>query len=152
MLQLILTALLTLHLGAQPPLCHVPPSLWTRARRAVSSVLMQVDLFDEHTCARATFQGHLLGVTATITVDLKTRRADILLRGVPVGGRVEGYGWLTNSEFEHGGVQLDDELETALARRFVAIEAAALDRERNVVTVNVSVPIFGMQYIVLTRI
>ena len=115
-------------------------------------MVMTVDLFDEHDCAPATFQGHLLGVTATVRVDLQSRRADILLRGVPVGGRVEGSGWLTNNEFEHGGVQLDDDLQKALERRFVSIEGAALDRVKNVVTVNVSVPIFGVQSIELTSI
>lgn len=151
MLWLLVTSLLSLDVG-HAPTCHLKPTLLQRARRAVHTVLMTVDLFDEHDCAPATFQGSLLGVTATIKVDLQSRRADILLRGVPVGGRVQGSGWLTNNEFEHGGVQLDEDLERALARRFVAIEGAALDRIKNVVIVNVSVPVFGVQTIELTRI
>lgn len=100
------------------------------------------------------FQGGLYGVSASIALNLSTRHAEISLRGTPVGGTLSGSGWLKTEQAEaySGGVVLDPDFAKQLARRFVSIQHASLNRETNTVTVTVTVPIFGRNVLVLKRI
>lgn len=81
------------------------------------------------------------------------RRADVELWGVPIAGRVAGYGWLagTADAQESGAVVLDNALQDKLDRRMVRVVNAALDRQADTVTVRVVVPILGEQELVLAR-
>jgi len=100
------------------------------------------------------FRGGLYGVVASVALNLGTRHAEISLRGAPVGGTLSGSGWLKaeHAEAYSGGVALDPDFERQLARRFVSIEHASLDREANTVTVTVIVPVFGKNVLVLKRV
>ena len=100
------------------------------------------------------FRGGLYGVVASVALNLGTRHAEISLRGAPVGGTLSGSGWLKaeHAEAYSGGVVLDPDFERQLARRFVSIEHASLDREANTVTVTVIVPVFGKNVLVLKRV
>lgn len=100
------------------------------------------------------FQGGMYGVSASIALNLSTRHAEISLRGAPVGGTLSGSGWLKTEHAEaySGGVVLDPDFAKQLARRFVSIQHASLNRETNTVTVTVTVPIFGRNVLVLRRI
>lgn len=101
------------------------------------------------------FQGGMYGVIANIALNLSTRHAEISLRGAPVGGTLSGSGWLkaeNHAESYSGGVVLDPDFAKQLARRFVSIQYASLNRETNTVTVTVTVPIFGRNVLVLKRI
>ena len=100
------------------------------------------------------FRGGLYGVVASVALNLGTRHAEISLRGAPVGGTLSGSGWLKaeHAEAYSGGVVLDPDFERQLARRFVSIEYASLNRETNTVTVTVIVPVFGKNVLVLKRV
>ena len=100
------------------------------------------------------FRGGLYGVVASVAINLGTRHAEISLRGAPVGGTLSGSGWLKaeHAESYSGGVVLDPDFERQLARRFVSIEYASLNRETNTVAVTVIVPIFGRNVLVLKRV
>jgi len=90
-----------------------------------------------------TFVGSLYGVSARVEIDVRTRVAQVQLRGVPVAGTVEGKGWFSSPTAEEGPVQLDPDFAAALRRRRIAIVRAALDRERDIITVVTRVPILG---------
>ena len=100
------------------------------------------------------FRGGLYGVVASVALNLGTRHAEISLRGAPVGGTITGSGWLKaeHAEAYSGGVVLDADFERQLARRFVSIQHASLDRETNTVSVTVTVPVFGRNVLVLKRV
>lgn len=100
------------------------------------------------------FRGGMYGVVASVALNLGTRHAEISLRGAPVGGTLSGSGWLKaeHAEAYSGGVVLDPDFAKQLARRFVSIQHASLDRQANTVTVTVTVPIFGHNVLVLKRV
>ena len=100
------------------------------------------------------FRGGMYGVVASVALNLGTRHAEISLRGAPVGGTLSGSGWLKaeHAEAFSGDVVLDPDFAKQLARRFVSIQHASLDRETNTVTVTVTVPIFGHNVLVLKRV
>ena len=70
----------------------------------------------------------MYGVTATVELNMKNRRANVQLRGVPVGGRLSGTGWLDDADSEAGGVVLEPEFSERLSKRFVSVQSAALNR------------------------
>ena len=100
------------------------------------------------------FRGGMYGVVASVALNLGTRHAEISLRGAPVGGTLSGSGWLKaeHAEAYSGGVVLDPDFERQLARRFVSIEYASLNRETNTVAVTVIVPVFGRHVLMLKRV
>ena len=98
------------------------------------------------------FEGTIYGVSATVALNMNTRVAHVALRGYPLAGTVEGDGWLKEPDKERGAVELEPNFAARLARRFVYIKWASLDREKHTVTVQAAVPILGSVEIVLNRI
>lgn len=121
-------------------------------RRAVGSVMSALGAPDPADVRE--YAGNLYGVSAEVTLDFAERRADVALWGVPIAGRVAGFGWLSNGAEaqERGAVVLDAELQAKLDRRFVRVVSAGLDRVADTVTVCVDVPVLGEQSLVLRRV
>ena len=117
------------------------------ALKSVRSLVMQQPV----ECEVQRYHGGMYGVTATVALDPQKRKAHVQLRGIPLGGRVEGVGWLTSDDQESGAVELEEEFAAALGRRFVSIVRAHRDRATDTLTVVVSVPLLGEQTLVLER-
>lgn len=100
------------------------------------------------------FRGGMYGVSASVALNIKSRHAVVSLRGAPVGGSLTGTGWLAVEQAHSlsGAVVLDPDFQKLLARRFVSIQHASLDRATNQVSVTVTVPIFGQTVLVLQRV
>ena len=98
------------------------------------------------------FEGMIYGVRATVALNMNTRVAHVALRGYPLAGTVEGDGWLKEPDKERGAVELEPNFAARLARRFVFIKWASLDREKHTVTVEAAVPILGSVELVLNRV
>jgi hypothetical protein len=98
------------------------------------------------------FEGSFYGVSANVALNMNTRVAHVSLRGYPIAGTVEGDGWLKDSDKERGNVVLEPTFAARLARRFVYIQWASLNREKHTVTVSVSVPVIGSCELVLHRV
>tara|TARA_B110001454_G_scaffold213296_2_gene231231 strand:- start:993 stop:1472 length:480 start_codon:yes stop_codon:yes gene_type:complete len=113
---------------------------------SIRSLVMQQP--DE--CEPRRYRGGMYGVTAMVTVDLQKQKAHVQLWGLPIGGRVEGSGWLASNQAA-GAVELEEEFAAALARRFVSIGNARLDRAADTLTVVASLPLLGEQTLVLQR-
>jgi hypothetical protein len=113
----------------------------------LNRMLMQVGLPDPV----ETFEGSFYGVTAQVELNMRTRVAQVRLNGVPLGGRISGTGWLKDPESESGTVVLEPTFEARLARRYVSIYSARLDRKEHTVTVNVKIPVLGIMSLVLTQ-
>lgn len=120
--------------------------------RGVRAFVMQYDHRSEEECSTQHFRGGLYGVTASVELHLRSRKAIVQLRGVPIGGSLSGTGWLQDGDAESGGVVLEEAFAKRLAWRLVSIESASLNRVQNTVTVVVNVPIFGQTTIVLKRV
>lgn len=139
--------------AAFPPLGVARPHPALAAtRRAVGSVMSALGAPDPADVRE--YSGSLYGVSAEVTLDFAERRADVALWGVPIAGKVEGFGWLANGAEaqERGAVVLDAELKAKLDRRFVRVVSAGLDRVADTVTVCVDVPVLGEQSLVLRRV
>ena len=123
------------------------------ARRAAGVAMAALTGNDAGLSDVRDYEGSLYGVSASVTLDFAERRADVTLWGVPIGGRVDGFGWLAGGAdaLERGAVVLDEALQGKLDRRFVRVVDAALDRKADTVTVCVDVPVFGEQRLVLQR-
>ena len=152
LLATVLSLQLPFHTTGGGPQCHRPQTHLQSLANAVRAFLMQFDARSEDECGTQHFRGSLYGVTATVALHLKSRRAEVELRGIPMGGSVAGVGWLKDLESEAGEVELEEVFAARLARRMVSIQSAALDREANSVTVNVTVPLFGEQSLELKRV
>lgn len=100
------------------------------------------------------FKGGMYGVSASVSLNMRSRHAVVSLRGAPVGGSLTGTGWLAVEQAHSwsGAVVLDPDFQKVLARRFVSIQHASLDRAANQVSVTVKVPIFGQTVLVLQRV
>ena len=111
----------------------------------LNRMLMQAGIPDpiEH------FEGSFYGVSAKVSLNMRTRVAEVQLNGVPLGGRISGTGWLTDAEAEDGTVVLAPEFERRLRRRMVSIYRARLDRAKHTVTVGVKIPVLGAMDLVL---
>ena len=114
----------------------------------LNQVLMQAGFVDpvEH------FSGRFYGVSAQVALNMRTRVAQVHLQGAPLGGRVSGEGWLTDSGAEAGTVVLEKEFARRLRRRLVSIYSARLDRHARTVTVNVKIPVIGIVELVLAQL
>ena len=113
----------------------------------LNRMLMQVGLPDPV----ETFAGSFYGVSAQVELNMRTRVAQVRLNGVPLGGRISGTGWLKDPESESGTVVLEPTFAARLARRYVSIYSAHLDRKGHTVTVNVKIPVLGIMSLVLTQ-
>ena len=89
------------------------------------------------------FEGTFYGVRAKLDLNMRTRIAMVHIKGAPVGGSVSGTGWLKANEAESGPVVLEPEFKKRLARRFVSVHSARLDRKLHTVTVSLKVPVLG---------
>ena len=125
---------------------------FTSVFRTLRTVLMQLVPRPGHASEVRHFRGGMYGVVATVALDMRTRRAVVVLRGAPIGGRVGGVGWLAEHAAEAGRVVLEPDFARRLSARFVSIQTAALDRQDDTVTVGVTVPLFGRQSLTLRRI
>ena len=105
------------------------------------------------------YTGGLLGVRADVT--LLGERAHVRLRGVPLGGVVEGDAWFARDG--GAGVVLDAALERALRRRCVRIDAIGVADDANLanvanladvadVWVAVRLPLVGRRTVRLRRV
>ena len=119
---------------------------------AARAVVMSATGLDGFSSGVQQFQGGMYGVRARVTLDMDTRKARIELRGAPMGGYVQGVGWLRDPKAEAGGVVVDQEFARKLARRMVGIRHAALNRRARTVSVTVTVPLFGQQTLVLRHV
>ena len=97
------------------------------------------------------YEGGLYGVDANVVLNMKTREATVEMSGVVLGGTLTGTGRLESSTAESGGVVLDEKLAHSLARRYITIQTASLDRERDSVCVVATVPLLGRIEIYLQR-
>lgn len=131
--------------GARPFAARVGDSL-----RAL--VTMQLDAASGAADPTQHFRGSLYGVTATVALHMRTRRAEVELRGVPIGGALSGVGWLKDLDGDAGEVELDEAFAAKLAWRLVRIRSAALDRAADTVTVTIGLPVFGDQALTLARV
>jgi len=127
----------------------MPAALFEHPQRSASAAIMRA-LGVADTVER--FEGSFYGVSAAVALNLNTRVAHVWLQGYPIAGTVEGEGWLKEPDKERGAVVLEPTFEARLARRFVSIQWASLDREKHTVTVHASVPVIGSVEMVLHRV
>ena len=100
------------------------------------------------------FVGGLMGVSADVELCFESRHALVRLRGVPLGGTLEGRAEFADSSAEttSGEVVLHEPLKSALRRRFVSIVSAEFVG-RDEVHLVVRLPlILGVRSIVLKRV
>ena len=95
------------------------------------------------------YTGGVFGVSAEVELNLRTRVGHVKMRGAPIGGTVEGEGWLASTTAEDGAVVLEPAFEAALRRRRIRITRAAFDRNANTVTVTARIPVLGEQRVLL---
>lgn len=114
----------------------------------LNKVLMQTGFVDPV----ENFAGRFYGVSAQVALNMRTRVAQVHLQGAPLGGRVSGEGWLSETGAEAGTVVLDKEFSRRLRRRLVSIYSARLDRHARTVTVNVKIPVIGIVELVLAQL
>ena len=98
-----------------------------------------------------TYEGGLYGVSALVELNMQTREADVSLSGIVLGGTLSGTGRLESPTSESGGVVLDEDLAYSLARRYITIKHASLNRENDTVCVAAVVPLLGDIEIYLVR-
>jgi len=140
-------ALYLLNVAAFAVCLRVPAVALARAPTFFDRIRMV--LVTDDLCRTRRFRGSLYGVTATVEMDLSTRKAAVELSGMVLGGGLSGIGWLNDPEVDKGSVVLDDDLAAALAWRGVRIVSASLDRETDSVSIGVTIPVLGFQRIVL---
>lgn len=140
-------ALYLLNVAAFAVCLRVPAVAVARAPTFFDRIRMV--LVTDDLCRTRRFRGSLYGVTATVEMDLSTRKAAVELSGMVLGGGLSGIGWLNDPEVDKGSVVLDDDLAAALAWRGVRIVSASLDRETDSVSIGVTIPVLGFQRIVL---
>ena len=143
-------ALCLLNVAAFAVCLRVPAVALARAPTFFDRIRMV--LVTDDLCRTRRFRGSLYGVTATVEMDLSTRKAAVELSGLVLGGGLSGIGWLNESEVDKGSVVLDDDLAAALAWRGVRIVSASLDRETDSVSIGVTIPVLGFQRIVLSGV
>lgn len=144
-------ALCLLNVAAFAVCLRVPAVALARAPTFFDRIRMV--LVTDDLCRTRRFRGSLYGVTATVEMDLSTRKAAVELSGLVLGGGLSGTGWLNDpEEVDKGSVVLDDDLAAALAWRGVRIVSASLDRETDSVSIGVTIPVLGFQRIVLSGV
>ena len=97
-----------------------------------------------------TFKGGLLGVSAEVLLYRKAEYAVIRLKGVPVGGSLNGMAWYKKDGWE---VQLDERIAAALKRRMIKIVGVGAFHDYQKLWVLVHFPLgIGRKQIVLERV
>lgn len=74
--------------------------------------------------------------------------ADVSLTGAPFAGTVRGKAWYSGSNYD---VTLDTRLRETLRGRGVALLGVKPSADRSFILVNASVPLLGMQRVILTK-
>lgn len=102
------------------------------------------------------YQCRHFGVSANAVLDTGRRYATVTLSGIVLGGRIEGNGWLgtvgaDRAKADDGLVILDPDFEERLQRRGITVRYASLNQTSDTLVVTVTIPIFGVQSIVLHR-
>lgn len=93
-LWLLLNAVFSLSVGPRAALaCHRPGSSIQNALRSIRTFVMQIDMHAED-CKVQHYRGSMYGVTAKVALNMHMREAKVQLYGIPIGGTVEGVGWL----------------------------------------------------------
>ena len=94
------------------------------------------------------YGGGVFGVRADVQLNLSSRTARVRLRGIPIGGRVEG-----SAHFdEEGQLVLSPALHTALRRRAVRIEHAGVADAMDTCWVTADLPVVGHYNITLEQL
>ena len=96
------------------------------------------------------YKGSMLGVHARIALFSRKERAFIQLKGLPVGSGISGV-----AHFKSDGctVELDADMERALARRRVQIVSAGVRHDYSKIWVVLKLPLgFGQRIMLLDRI
>lgn len=102
------------------------------------------------------YQCRHFGVSANAVLDTRRRHAIVTLSGIVLGGRIQGSGWLgalgaDQVKADDGLVILDSGFEERLRRRGIAVRYASLNQTDDTLVVTVTIPLFGVQNIVLHR-
>jgi hypothetical protein len=102
------------------------------------------------------YSGALLGVGADVLLDRKAMRAHITLKGPVFPGAITGVAQFADSNAlnaSRGEVVIDEPLKSVLKRRFVSIQQARYDQERDEVVVCVKLPVaLGNCWLKLKRV
>ena len=94
------------------------------------------------------YQGRMLGVYCRCTLHRAEKYAELSLDGVPIGGHLEG---TARFKPDGKGVVLDPALEKAVAKRLTTVYQAVYRAKDDTVHIVLSVPIFGLRRMVLSR-
>jgi len=95
------------------------------------------------------YDGKLLGVKASVILDPSSERAIVSLKGLPVGGSINGV-----AKFKQDGqsVEVDDDMDRALSRRGVSIVNAGAYNDYSYVWVRIKLPMgLGTHRMILPR-
>ena len=96
----------------------------------------------------AVYAGALLGVRARVRLIEAAEHAEVVLRGVPLGGTLRG-----RASFGDGGEPvLDAALARAMQRRCCGITAVALLDDGAILRIELALPLFGRRALALKRI
>lgn len=129
-------------------------SLWLVTLNGDSCPVSRTGVIQSYECRH-------LGVAAKAVLDTNRRYATVSLSGIVLGGKLEGNGWILDPSFlgavgendaKNGGmVILDVDFEYKLRKRGIVVRDALLNRTTDTLVVTVSIPIFGLQRIILHR-
>lgn len=75
-------------------------------------------------------------------------RAEVELRGVPLGGTLRGVGTLDSG----GGLQMDDAFERAMARRCCSVAGVERAADEQTLHVRLRLPLFGARALEMRRV
>jgi hypothetical protein len=140
---------MAMQIPARGPACATAASPPSPARALGRILMTAVGLAEE---PMAHFEGSFYGVYARVALNMNTRVAHVTLSGIPLGGSLEGEGWLKSAGTESGPVVLQEEFAARRARRGVGFSRAPRDRRAQTGTVWASVPLLGEIEMVLNEI
>jgi hypothetical protein len=93
------------------------------------------------------YDGALLGVTARVQLFEAESYADVVLTGLPVGGRLAGRATFG----AEGELVLEARLEVAMRRRLCSILAVTPSPDRSTLRVDLALPLFGRRTLHMRR-
>lgn len=94
-----------------------------------------------------TYDGGLLGVTARVELFEEDSYAEVVLTGLPVGGRLAGRATFGSD----GELILETHLEVAMSRRCCSIVAVTPSDDRETLRVDLKLPLFGKRSLHMRR-
>jgi hypothetical protein len=97
---------MAMQIPARGPACATAASPPSPARALGRILMTAVGLAEE---PMAHFEGSFYGVYARVALNMNTRVAHVTLSGIPLGGSLEGEGWLKSAGTESGPVVLQEE-------------------------------------------